>query len=354
MVTTSHPTLEELNDWRRGRMDGEEVITISRHVVACEVCLAAASQRMNLDEVSDALYEDIANEMAHPDEERDLFVYADGEATPTQRAAIEEHLALCVFCRVSVADARALAAPPHSVRPWTFALAATIAVAVVSSMWRTMPATAPLPVERGNPSLGSPLPMPSADPDDPRLAEVRSGASIRMPDILRELRSKPDILRGNAGPDKALSPVGVVLKTARPLFTWPDTEGSRAVVQVFAGEKEVMKSGILRSSQWRPEQMLPRGLTYTWTVRVQRDGITEILPSSPAPTAQFHVIDQGAFSALEDAERDHPDDHLLLGVLHAQAGLESEGRMHLRRVNDPRDGAIALRVLHELDSWVVP
>jgi hypothetical protein len=354
MVSTTHPTIDELRRWRRGSAEGDEVIAIGRHVAICDHCTTAAAQALGLDDAAGALVDDVARDGDHPDVEGDLFVYADGTAAPAQRAAIEGHLAACVFCRESVADLRALAAPPrHPVRPWILALAASLLI-VVSGLWLTT-RTPPPPVENRHLTVRSTPPASAGgDASSAFVARVRGGAPIGMPDVLRALRTKPDVLRGAKATAGALSPAGVVVKSAQPLFTWPAARGSRSTVQVFRGDQEVAHSGVLTRSQWRPDRMLARGVTYTWTVRVEKYGITEIQPSSPAPPARFHIVDADTFAALETAQRNHPGDHFLLGLLHARAGIDGEARANLRLVRDPRDAAVARRVLREIDSWPSP
>jgi hypothetical protein len=125
-------------------------------------------------------------------------------------------------------------------------------------------------------------------------------------------------------------------------------------VQIFNGEEEVVRSAELDGSQWRPERALRRGMTYTWQVRVKRDGDTVILPAAPAPVAQFHILEAASLSVVESAEREHPDNHLLLALLCARAGLEADARAYLARVSDPRDKDVAERLRAQLDSWRSP
>jgi len=145
-----------------------------------------------------------------------------------------------------------------------------------------------------------------------------------------------------------------VVTADRPLFLWPASPGARSTVHVYQGDQDVMDSGVLVTSQWQPARPLTRGVTYTWDVRVERDGIAQILPSSPAPVARFHVLDAPTAATLERAAHDHPGDPLLLGILEAQAGLDAEARAHFRLVADPRAAAVAQRLLRELDRWPAP
>ena len=172
-----------------------------------------------------------------------------------------------------------------------------------------------------------------------------------MPAVLRPMQSEADVLRGDAESSGTFSPAGIVVTAARPELSWPAGEGAQSIVQIFQDDDEVARSGVLTASHWTPERPLTRGRTYTWQVRVTQSGNTQILPASPTPVARFNVIDAKTAAELESAGRAHPDDHLLLGILHARAGLDAEARAHLRRVTDPRDADVARRVLREIDSW---
>jgi hypothetical protein len=97
---------------------------------------------------------------------------------------------------------------------------------------------------------------------------------------------------------ETLAPAGVVVTSARPLFTWPAPPGARSVVEIFAGETEVMRSAELGTDRWRTTRDLPRGVTYTWTVRVEHDGSAQVLPAAPSPVARFHVLDGRTLDAL--------------------------------------------------------
>ena len=181
---------------------------------------------------------------------------------------------------------------------------------------------------------------------------VRLGAAIDEPEVLRSIRSEADVLRGPAGAQHSFDPSGVIVKTTRPRFTWPAAKGSTSEIQIFHDDSEVMHSGAIDTSSWQPQRELARGATYTWTVRVEHDGRSEILPASPAPLARFHIIDAATLADLESAERAHPGDHLLLGILDARAGLAAEAQSQLRLVTDRRDAAVAQRLMRNIDSWL--
>lgn len=361
-----HPTIEALTQWRRGEVDAGTVLAIGTHLASCDYCVSLATQRLGLNETARALSDDLAEEDEHPDVERDLFALVDGTAGRQARNEIERHLAVCASCSDTVADLRAVAVPqsPPATRWWPIAIAASIAIIVISAaLWprRNAPPQVldrTISIQSTSPTTSTPVATPAGYSNpvwDVLVAGVRKGAPIEMPDVLRAIRPNADILRGGAEASDAFRPAGVIVKSARPELGWPAGDeaqpATQYVVQIFHGDEEVARSGILTRPQWRLERNLRRGATYTWQVRVTQDAGTQILPTAPAPVAQFHVLDAATFAELEAAERDHPGDHLLLGLLHARAGLAVEARTHLGRVTDARDAEVARRAAREIDSW---
>lgn len=301
-----HPATDDLRRWRRGDVDEHEMLAIADHLSTCDECTAGAAQRLDLDRAAIGLCDELA----------------DGTAA-TERRRIAG-------------------------RPWLFALAASVVIATASGVWLRM---IPPPRIENPPRISRATPAPSPIDESEAFARaIRNGASIPMPERLRSVLGEADVLRGTSAATDAVEPAGVVVTTARPEFTWPAPSGSRSVVEIFSGETEVMRSRALTTDRWQPTRDLPRGVTYTWTVRVEHDGNTQILPAAPSPVARFHVLDRATLETLDTAERRHAGDHFLLGLLYARAGVVDAARAHLVLVTDPADAAIARRVLHDLDS----
>ena len=330
------------------------MLAIADHLSTCHHCIADSAQSLGLDRAAIDLCDEIEDAGEHPDAERDLFAFVDGTATPDQRREITEHLALCTLCSDSVADLRTLEAESQKrpLRPWLLALAASVVIAVGSGVWLRM---MPPPRVELTPQISRTTPTPRPIDEAEAFARtIRNGASIAMPERLRSVLGEADVLRGTSAATGALEPAGVVVTSARPQFTWPAPRGSRSVVEIFSGETEIMRSPELATDRWQPTGDLPRGVTYTWTVRVEHDGTVQILPAAPSPVARFHVLDAATLEALQAAERRHGNDPLLVGALYAPAGVEDAARAHLERVSDPADAAGARRVLREIDSWRSP
>jgi putative zinc finger protein len=365
---SAHLTMTELRRWKRGELPPEEVIPVGRHLAECPSCASAWEARAALGDSVDALREQIDLGEDHPDLETELFKYADGLLSGQQRAGIEQHLEHCKRCREDVEDLIGPLPPRRRAVPrWiVYAAAAAIVILAIGALLLRNP-TRRAP-ERVQPEIAvapthtvSPPPKPPPV-NEPRIYEraewneiirrARAGAPLVMPAVLQTLRQGADPLRGTSNSTAArLTPDGIVVETTRPAFTWPPAKGALYAVYIFDGMREVAHSDSLTTNAWTPPHDLPRGVTYTWQVDVEIDGTRGILPTPPAPPARFHILDRRALADLETARKRHGDDHLLLALLYARAGLDARAAAELALVKDAADAATAKRLLGEVRGW---
>lgn len=319
-----------------------------------------------------ALRVQLEGEPDHPNLEEELFLYADGTLPPERHAAVDAHLATCARCREDVNDLLAVRTQPaREARRWPYAAAAAILAALIGAgSWfatrEEAPAPRPIVVVKQPPAQPQrPAEVPviittTTEPPkagyarrewDSLVRAARTGTRLVMPVVLQTLRPGSDHLRGRNDASYTLRPAGVVVETQRPTFTWRAREGARAVVSVFEGGREVVRSEPRTEPRWKPHRDLARGVTYTWEVELEKEGQVEILPSPPAPQARFRVLDEDARVELDAARREHANDHLLLGLLYAKNGLDEEAKQELQQVEDPRDADTARRLLRDIDTW---
>jgi hypothetical protein len=394
---TPHLTVEEIRRWKRGALPASYVVRTGQHVAECAECRSAWESTANLDRSVDALRVQLDEEEPHPDVETDLFAYADGSLAADRRAAVTRHLETCGRCREDVADLVAtdaqkrrdlnvavpnvpepnMPAPnvpePNVPEPfrrrrslprWVAPLAAAAAVIAAVTVVITRGADEPrLPPRVEKPVAAAPAPMKEVIHERPRyeraewnelLRNVRSGAPLVMPAVLQTLRSGDDVLRGGDPDDagESLTPTGVVIETARPTFTWPATDGGRYTVSVVDSTNAIVQSDLLTTNRWIAPNALRRGVTYTWQVEVQVEGAEpQVVPRPPSPPARFHIVDQRTLDELATAREHHGDDHLLLGLLYARAGLDARAADELRRIENEADATTAKRLLSDLGSW---
>lgn len=149
-------------------------------------------------------------------------------------------------------------------------------------------------------------------------------------------------------------PAGVVVRDARPAFSWKQLAGADAyVVTVYdAAYGEVTRSPRLTVNTWTPAQTLPRGGSYSWEVAAFRDGRQLAQsPAPPAPEARFRILGEREAAQLEATLARHPTSHLVRGTAYARAGLLAEAEREfaaLLRAN-PRS-AVARRLLQSVKS----
>ena len=281
----THVTDETLRQLRHGRLPAAEVLAATRHLGTCAACAAMAAKMVDVPHAVSG----IASELE----------------TPPRRA-------------------------------WMIPLAAAAAIAVMATGVlvlrepREEPITTPPTTAiRVTPPTAT---APRMNEWDTLVASALAARRIDPPALLREIRVGPERLRnrGSGEPHARLEPTGVVVASDRPRFTWPRQAGARYVVSVYAGDVRLAASPLLRDASWIPPEPLPRGRTLTWQVDARAGETSTILPSPPAPPALFRIAEQRELDELARARRERPNDHLLLAVLHARAGMQAEALRELR------------------------
>ena len=127
-------------------------------------------------------------------------------------------------------------------------------------------------------------------------------------------------------------------------------------VTVFDEQSNVIvKSPIITQTNWIPADPIPRSRTYVWQVTAYRGRESITVPAAPAPPAKFHVIDKRSAEVLQRIETEHPQSHLLLGILNMDAGIRDAAIKHLQQA--PASDAhadVAQRSLKRLQSLNSP
>lgn len=170
------------------------------------------------------------------------------------------------------------------------------------------------------------------------VAQVRATKRLPFPADLAELAAE-DSLRGETSShtNARVWPAATAVDDVRPQFTWTAPAGARSSVTLrrATGNSVVARSPRLTTTRWQPDEPLERGTSYVWQVEVVNRGEAVFLPAPPAPPAIFRVISEREHEELASAQRAFPDDHLLLGLLHARAGIADAARRELESSRDP-------------------
>ena len=152
-------------------------------------------------------------------------------------------------------------------------------------------------------------------------------------------------------PFDVITPVGTGIVTDRPLFEWQALVGAeRYTVAIFDERAKVIaQSPTIGQTNWTPADPLPRDRTYVWQVTAFRGRDTMTIPVAPAAPARFHVVDARSAEVLQRLETEHPESHLVLGILNMDAGIRDAATRHLQQVpsSDPHVD-VAQRSLEQL------
>jgi|SRR5262245_528506 len=183
-----------------------------------------------------------------------------------------------------------------------------------------------------------------AAPFQRMVKETLAAQRVETPRTLAGLIGKSSVLMGPADdghPFALLGPVGTVVMSDRPTFSWRSLAFADSyVVRIFDAdfnEVAVSPRGLgIRGAEiaWTVTRSLERGRTYSWQVTAHVGDKEVVSPVKPAPEARFMTLDRAKANELTEAKNAAAGSHLTLGILYAQAGLlddaEREFRLLLR------------------------
>jgi hypothetical protein len=244
------------------------------------------------------------------------------------------------------------------------ALLIVLAAAMLSGLirWRR-----PSPTQAQSPAGASPNPsgvavsypeIAALSPDQQQQVRgaIQTGRIAYSPD-LGELGGKEGALRGESATGNhfaVLGPVGEVVDDPQPLFRWQSLAGAKSYsVSVYdIGLNEVAKSPRLRDTQWKATRPLRRSQVFQWQVSAtMHDGKTVISPDSSEPVAKFRVLAEVKSNELEEFQKAHPEAHLVLGILNAEAGVLEVSKRELELVPEgSRDYPLAQQLLRSVQE----
>jgi anti-sigma factor RsiW len=189
-------------------------------------------------------------------------------------------------------------------------------------------------------------------------AEVKTtltARQVKTPTVLlAQLIGEGGATRGTVSdgmPFVILVPVGTAVPTDRPTFRWQPLNGATSYkVTVFDADfNAIAKSDNLTTTEWTPSQPLSRGEVYQWQVTALKDGKDVSSPTAPAPEAKFKVLEQDKADAIERVKRQHPNSHLTLGVLYAQAGMLDDAEREFQALlNANPKSPVAQKLLNDV------
>lgn len=315
--------------------------------------------------------------------------YLTGQLEPSERDDFEVHILECRKCLVLLETCEAarsdLAARADTIRqmpaepvpalkwgwfttPRIASLAGLAAVLVVGVFVVARKGVIPVhpsgPNQVQSPVGGSPassnlaeFPEVAALSSDERqkIAAAVKNRRITYPPDIAELAGTRGVLRSESTQSDrfaVLYPVGEVVADPRPLFRWQALPGAaKYSVAVYDAKLNLLeKSPALRGTQWQANRPLSPGQIFRWQVTATAsDGKSVIAPGPSNPEAKFRVLEPSKADFLEGFRKAHPEAHVVLGILAAEAGLLEMSENELKQVtNGSRDYELAQRLLQSL------
>ena len=346
---TVHPDDQRLRDFAAGALPPADLLEVDDHLSACGACRARAARLAGAAGAFDEFRAAVGDGGGHLTED-EAQLYATDQLPPGRVVELTRHVAECEVCRIHVGDLRRWAR--RSSRPairFAAAAAALIAILIPGAIWFAQQnRRQPAPALDVTASLSAAARAGVA-------AALRDGAA-RLPPFMADLTPPREVLMGPAAaqtPFAVVAPVGTAVVDDRPAFVWRPLPGTGPyVVTVFdEGGREVLRSPAVSDARWQAVSALPRGRTYTWQVTAERDDQVRIAPAAPAPPARFHLVDSAVAADLQRAAREHPDAHLVLGILYMDAGVREQAIAEFRQVpaEDPH-ALVARQALQQLEN----
>lgn len=333
-----HLTDAELRDFASGVLPDSDLLRADDHLAACAQCQNRAGHLTGTSEAIRAFRADLTADTIHLAEE-ELQLAATGQLSGRAHEQAALHLKTCAICASDVEELRswANAAPRSSVQitRLRFAAAAAIAILVPAGIWYAISGRQPR-----TESLAGLEQLPS--PVREKVRQALQAGGVALPGFLSQIDSSREVQLGSKPGDrpapKPEDPIATGILSDRPQFRWDAVADANAyVVSIFNQQSRLMaRSPALTQTSWAPPAPLPRGQTYVWQVTAHRGKETLTAPAPPEPPAAFHIIDAETADVLRRTEAQHPDSHLLLGILYAEAGIRNAAITHLELV-PPQD-----------------
>jgi hypothetical protein len=346
---STHLSDAELRAFAEARLAGDDLMRADDHLSHCADCRDRCAALSGAPRAYSAVRAALTAPAAHLSDD-EIHLLVGGQLEPSRRDVLERHLPACETCSQQVEDLRSWSARTRlrPLRPLAIAAAIVLAVLVPALVWQTRTAR-----QQQATALDGFDQLTRADQ-----AQVRAsldGGVARLPDFIAELRGSRETLMGGASSRvdtlAVTAPVGTATASDRPRFQWrPFGDAESYVVVVFDEQSnEVARSLPIEQSAWVPDRPLPRGQTYVWQVEARRKREVVVLPAAPMPPAKFHVVEQHTADVLERTASEHPQSHLLLGILNMNAGIVAEAARHFEQVGPTEQGAdLARRSLDRL------
>jgi len=328
---SAHLTDVELRRLADGSLAAGDLLRADDHLSACGDCRARAAALNGAAAAVDALRSQIDMPTMHLSDD-EVLLFVQGQLEPGRRDDVIGHVGDCVTCAQQIDELRAwshTSATPVRSRALTVAAAIVIGLLIPAVVWMVRSGRQGAEAVPGFDALAP------AEQNQVRAALAAGVATL--PDFMADVNGSREALMGTAKTAVTFAltaPVGTATASDRPRFDWQPLEGAREyIVSVYDEQSNlIVSSPAITETTWVPAQPLPRGRTYVWQVAASRGESTITVPVAPAPPARFHVVDAHAAEVIAQMKAEHPEAHLVLGILSMNAGLRDEAVQQLRQI----------------------
>jgi len=402
-----HLTKEEFSSYVQRGLQSVDLLAVDDHLGSCSQCMRLFEAH-NSSHPKTSLVEGMLGsvEVEHLTFEQ-LADYVDKQSDEIDKSIIELHLKDCDVCRSDVAEMAALRdeiaaadrAPIQTVHPvrwsgWKILIHEFVLLLLGIGLFLSLsapsvelsagPQEVQIPEIELPPGLEGDLNTSTAQDGTELAVSLRDGggtiglstegtlvgadgASPQLSQTVKNvletgnLRVGEKVAAGNTGvlmggnrdgiPFGLTGPVGTVVSSQRPVFSWKPLAGAEGYSVKIFDEKfsEVMSGDEVSGTSWTPTKPLLRGRTYLWQVAARKGGETVISPVRPAPEARFKIVDSADAESIDIAEKRFSRSNLIRGIAYAKAGMLAEAEREfaaLARKNP--DSALAQRLLQQV------
>jgi Putative zinc-finger len=389
---TAHLSDGQIRGYRERSLAAAELLDVSEHVGACEVCRARIASPDEVDAGVQTLRLALgaATGSSHLSYE-EIAGYVDGKMGADEKGVLEAHAATCRSCADDLYEIRMLrselAAPRvvdksssswagiwRAVENWKGALALAGAVcALLLFMLLRVPLRQNANLARDSRTnangSNSSVPTPQtgsiirdgarvvsvnprgaiagldslAEPDRAFLEQAVAQKRIEPTATLADLGATGGVLLGPsspATPGKLLAPLATVVESQRPVFRWQPVAGGLYRVSVYGdGYEMVGSSDWISGTEWQISKPLRRSRRYSWQLSVRQNGAEFNIPTPPAPEARFRILSEGDEAEITRARGAWSDSNLVLGIFYARKGLLDEAERELESLRQQNPGS---------------
>jgi anti-sigma factor RsiW len=364
-MNARHLTEEEIGQYWQRTLSPAALLAADDHLTQCPDCRKSLAHAAGATTGRAALWRALTG--AEPPGSShlcydDLIAFVENKGSAADRQQVLQHLEICKECSAEAQDLRSFRADSQGPRLtglaaretsgwrpfWKIpAWAGAAAVLVLAGFLgfrayhgRTQPEpalVAQLNDAGGNIKLDSSgrlaTPSPLSPGEAAQIKDALLHQRIEPSPAIAKLTSPPGTLLGETNAPSVLQliePLGTVTLSDQPVFRWQVVPSATYVVAIYdARYRKVAESPVLRQANWTPDRPLPRGPIYTWQLTARINGQQLRAPVPPASEARFQVLSQAEAEQLEEAQREHANSHLLLGILYARAGALDDAEREL-------------------------